>query len=311
MKPRFTNQIAIAVIAVVILILFLNPFVTIESGQVGIKKTFGEYSYRELEPGIHLIVPIVQSVQKVDVRVQTINYTTSGTREGKGLVRRKPIQVLDQRGLPIVIELTVQFRLIKDKASETVERWGLDWSEKIINPTVREVVRDVVGSYPAEIIPTKRQEIAVGISDKIKERIKEISEDAVSIVGVQLRNVELPNEIAQKIKEVQVAKQEAAKMVYIEERAKREQQVKIIEAETKKLERIKKAEGASASKIKEAEGIAKANELIQRSITDKMIRWKELDVEMELARSIRDNPNATVFINTPSSNLHMWLKKKE
>ncbi len=311
MKFPHLNKIGIVILVLIILVLFLNPFVTIESGEVGIKKTFGKFNLEELTPGMHLILPLAQSVEKVDVRVQTINYTTTGAREGKGLIRRKPIQVLDQRGLPINIELTVQFTLDRLKAAETVARWGIDWREKIINPTVREVVRDVVGSYPAERIPTMRQDIAVGISKEIKEKIKSISGGSVTIVGVQLRNVELPTEIAQKIKEVQVAKQEAEKTVYLEEKAKREQQVRLIQAETMKLEKIKEAEGKSLSKIKEAEGIAKANSLIQKSITPEVINWKELDVQLAIAQSLRQNPNATVFLNTPPSNLHMWLEKSK
>jgi len=312
MKFPFTNKIGIVVVAIIILVLFLNPFVTIETGHVGIKKTFGKFGTSELEPGIHLILPLMQTVQKVDVRVQTINYTKTSAREAEGISRRNHIQVLDQRGLPIAIELTVQFRLVKERASETVARWGTDWAEKIVNPTVREVVRDIVGGYPGELIPIKRQKIAIGISEKIKEKITSISNNSVTIVGVQLRNVQLPAEIAQKIKEVQVAKQEAEKTVYIEEKAKREQQVKIIQAETKKLERIKHAEGVAQSRINEAAGTAKANRLIQKSITPDVITWKELDVQMEVAKSLQKNPNATVFLNIPTSNnFHMWLDKKQ
>ena len=311
MKFPLKNQIGIAIAIIVVGFLLFNPIVTIESGEVGILKTWGKFSPEEQMPGIHFIFPGMQRIQKVDVRVHTINYSRSERTERAGILNRPPIQVLDQRGLPIIIEQTVQFRLIKDRASETVARWGTEWDIKIINPTVREVVRDVVGNFPAELIPIKRQEIALGIADKVKERIKVISENSIEIVGVQLRNVELPPEIAQKIKEVQVAKQEVERTVHLEEKAKRVQKVKLIEAETEKLEKIKKVEGEAQKSIKEAEGVAQANRLIQKSISPEVIRWKNLDVQMRVAESLKSNQNATVFLNTPqATGLHMWLEKK-
>lgn len=307
----FKNQIGIIIAAIVLFFILFNPVVTIQSGEIGILKTFGKFDHTELKPGIHIVIPGVQSVEKVNVKVLSINYSRTDTIEKEGIINRPAIQVLDQRGLPILIEQTVQFRLIPDLASETVERWGVDWDIKIINPTVREVVRDVVGNYPAEVIPIKRQEIAVGISDKIKEKIGAISDNAIEIVGVQLRNVELPAEIAQKIKEVQVAKQEAEKTIYVEEKAKRTQQVKLIEAETAKLEKITRAEGIAVSTIKQAEGQAKANRLIQQSLSPQVIQWKNLDVQMKVAESLKTNQNATIFLNTPgAAGLHMWLDKK-
>lgn len=311
MNFPFKNQLGIVIAIVIILIIFLNPVVTIQSGQVGILKTFGKFDHTELLPGLHFIIPGAQSVEKVDVKVYTFNYSRTDTRDKPGILNLPPIQVLDQRGLPIIIEQTVQFRLVQSMASETVARWGHDWSIKIINPTVREVVRDIVGNFPAELIPIKRQEIAVQIDASVRAKIAIISEKSVEIVGVQLRNVELPPEIAQKIKEVQVAKQEAEKTIYLEEKAKRVQQVKIIEAETEKLERITRAEGESKSRITIAEGIAKANTLIQKSITPKIIEWKSLDVQLKVAESLKTNQKTTIFLNTPNSaDLHMWLDKK-
>ena len=98
-------------------------------------------------------------------------------------------------------------------------------------------------------------------------------------------------------------------MKYIEEKALREQKVRKIKAETEKLERIIKAEAEAQAKIKEAEGIAKANELISRSITPNLLRWKELEVQQKIAESISKNPNVKLFLNVPnSSNLHMWIE---
>jgi len=282
-------------------IILFNSFTIVESGKVGIKITLGKYDNEELPAGFHLKIPFVQEIREVDVRVRTINYKGAKDLPDKeGVIYKPSITVLDERGLPISVELTVQYRLIPDRASETVQEWGWNWEEKLVNPSVRDVVRDVIGQYPAEQIPLKREEIAIRIKEGIEKTVKEVSQNSVEVVGVLLRNVLLPEEIQQKIKEVQIAKQEAEKMKYVEEKALREQKVRKIRAETEKLERVIKAEG-----------ISKANELISKSITTNLLKWKELEVQQKVAESISQNPNVKLFLNVPSSsNLHMWLNEE-
>jgi len=288
-----------------------SPFKTIESGHVGVKITLGKYDDEELKPGLHFKIPVIQKIKEVDVKVHAINYKGARDLEDReGVINKPAITVLDERGLPIEVELTTQYRLLPSEVSETLQEWGNNWEEKLVNPVVREVVRDVIGHYPAEIIPTKRPEIATKIEEGIRKEIKKQSKGAVQVIGVQLRNILLPPEIQRKIKEVQLAKQEAERMKYVEEQAKREQEVKRIQAETEKLQKIIKAQAEAEAKLKRAEAEAKANEMISKSITPNILKWKELMVEEKIAESLEKNPNVKLFLNVPQSgNFHMWLKQ--
>ena len=290
----------------------LSSLTTIESGYVGVKSTFGKFDNQELSPGLHFKIPLVQEIIPVDVRVHTINYKgRTDKADTEGIINKPSITVLDERGLPVNVELTVQYKLIPDMASEMLQRWGFKWEEKLINPTVREVVRDVIGKYPAEQIPVKRPEIAAKIEEGIRKQLSQISKIngkvSVQVVGVQLRNIFLPPEIQRKIKEVQIAKQEAEKMKYVEEKAKREQEVKKIQAETKKIQIVIAAQARAEAKLTEAKAIAESNKLISQSITPQVLKWKELEVQKVMAESIRKNPNTTLFINLPQANTHLWL----
>jgi regulator of protease activity HflC (stomatin/prohibitin superfamily) len=294
----------------------LNSYTVIESGKVGVLSTFGKYDPEELPPGLHLKIPLIQKIQRVDVRVHTITY--KGRVDGPdkaGIINKPAITVLDKRGLPVEVELTVQYQLLPDMASEMLKEWGRNWEEKLINPTVREVVRDVIGQYPAELIPTKRPEITTKIENEIRKRIKEVGtiegKPSVKVVGVQLRNILLPYEIQRKIKEVQIAKQEAEKMKYIEEKARREQEVRKIQAETRKIQMVIEAQAKAEAKLTEAKAMAEANKILSKSITPELLKWKELEVQHELVESLRKNPNTTLFINIPAGNFHMWLKENK
>lgn len=273
-------------------------------------------------PGLHFKIPIIQDIKIVDVKVHTINYKGSQDRPDKeGLIEKPSINVLDERGLPVRIELTVQYRLIPDQASEMIQEWGWNWEDKLVNPTIRDVVRDVIGEYPAEKLPVKRQEIGVKIEEGIKKAIKNVSKNKVQVIGVQLRDIKLPPRIAQKIEEVQIAKQEAEKMKYVEEKAKKEQEVRRIKAETEKIEkiikaeaeaekRVKEAEGRAKARILEAEAQAKANRLLSKSIDKKILEWKEIQVQEKLMEAIKENKNNNIFLNIPQGNMHYWLNKR-
>ena len=304
-------KIAIGIVVLIIIFLMLSPFQTIESGTVGIKITLGKFDNQELKSGLHFKIPFIQDIEIVDVKVHTIHY--KGSNEGYeryGVLEKPAIGVLDERGLPVRIELTVQYRLLPNEASEMIQEWGWNWEEKLVNPTIRDVVRDVIGEYPAEKLPIKRQEIGVKIQEGIKKAIRKGSKGKVEVVGVQLRDIQLQPKISQKIEEVQIANQEAEKMKYVEEKARRVQEVKKIQAETEKIEKVIKAEAEALKRIKEAEGRAKANQLISQSITPNVLKWKQLEVQEKMAEAIKQNPNATVFLNTPSGNMHYWLNKK-
>jgi len=310
----------IIVFIALIAFLILNPFVIIESGTVGVKATLGKFHNQELMPGFHLKTPIVDKVIKVDTKVHTINYKGDKDLPDKqGVIFKPSINVLDERGLPVKIELTAQYRIIPDQASELLQEWGRNWEDKLVNPTIRDVVRDVIGQYPAEKLPVKRQEIAVKIEQGIKENMRKTSKGKVEVIGVQLRDIKLPPRIAQKIEEVQIAKQEAEKMKYVEEKAKKEQEVRKIRAESEKIEKIIRAEGEAERKIKEAEGKAKAkileaeaqakaNKLLSQSIDQNILKWKNLQVQEKLMEAIKENKNNNIFLNTPQGNMHYWVK---
>jgi len=67
-------------------------------------------------------------------------------QRGSGIKRNAAISVLDARGLPVSIELTVQYKLEPSTAPQTIATWGMSWEDKIINPVVRDVTRSVIGN---------------------------------------------------------------------------------------------------------------------------------------------------------------------
>ena len=65
------------IIAIIALFVIAKPFVTIQSGEVGVKSNLGKYDPTPLGAGIHFFVPFIQDVFIIDTRVRIINYTSN------------------------------------------------------------------------------------------------------------------------------------------------------------------------------------------------------------------------------------------
>lgn len=107
------------------------------------------------------------------------------------------------------MELTVQYTPLADQASEILSHYGRNDFEKLINPIVRDVVRDVIGRYPAEKIAADRTAIAEEIRQLLREKFKKLP---FRLEEVALRDIQLPATVLKKIEEVQLAKQEEQRL---------------------------------------------------------------------------------------------------
>ena len=280
------QQVGVVLVAVILIALGYSAFYTIKSGTVGVVATFGEFSEDVSLPGLHFKFPLVQRVYVFDVKLQTANYKgkqDQGSR--KGLYVKPYIEVLDSKNLPIGIELSVQFTPIREQANVILEKYGNNYYEKLINPLVRNVVRDVVGGYVAEDIANKRGEIGKQIIVMLD---KSFEKTPFTLNNVALRNIKLPQIVLKKIEEVQLAKQEEQRLGMVEKQARKEQEIKTIKANTKlievttqaKAEAEKKRIGADAKAYqieKEAEAVASANTMIARSISQPLIDYKAIE----------------------------------
>ena len=227
-----------------------------------------------------------------------------------GLRRNPAIQVLDKRGLTVNIDLAVQYRLRPETAPHTIEKWGASWEEKIINSKVREVVRDVIGRYPAEELPKMRNEIAKAIETKIKEAIDSLPGKPVILISVELRNIDLPPKIKEQIERVQIAKQEVTIAEQMKEKAKqdalRKAEIAKGEAQKKRIE----AQGEADKIMIEANAQAKANVVISKSLSNELLELEQIKTQREFNKALQQNRNAQIFLTPGGAVPNIWIDTK-
>jgi regulator of protease activity HflC (stomatin/prohibitin superfamily) len=324
--PNFLNEfgkktgLMYAIIGLIALLVIAKPFVVINSGEVGIKATAGKYEKDPLRPGLHFFIPFLQQVMVVDTKVRSINYTASRGHDmssrsykmggASGVMNVPSISALDARGLLISIDITVQYRLKPDTAPQTIATYGTSWEEKIVNPIVRDVVRNVVGRYKAELLPLKRNEIAAEIKLGIEKQINAKAGQPVELATVNLREIILPPKIVEQIERVQIAKQEADRVQLEVERAKQEAEKKAALAQGDADARKIRAQGqADAVKI-EADASAYANVEIAKSLTPEILRLKQIEVQGKFNQALSVNKNAQIFLTPGGSTPNIWVDSK-
>lgn len=324
--PEFLNNFSkktgwiYALMALITLLVIAKPFVVINSGEVGIKATAGKYEKDPLRPGLHFFIPFLQDVMVVDTKVRSINYTRNVDHDmarqsyriggESGVINVPSITALDARGLIISVDITVQYRLKPDTAPQTIATYGTSWEEKIINPIVRDVVRNVIGGYKAEELPVKRNDIANAIKINIEKQVEQKPGQPVELATVNLREIVLPPKIVEQIERVQIAKQEADRVQLEVERAKQEAEKKAALAKGDADARKIRAQGqADAIKI-EADARAYENIHIGKSLTPEMLRLKQIEVQSKFNEALKENNNAQIFLTPGGSTPNIWLDSK-
>lgn len=135
-----------------------------------IKFRFGKY-VKTLEPGLRWIIPLVETIQIVDIRVITINIDSQ--------------EVMTEDNVPCSIDGVVFFRVSNpEKAVLEVEKYTF-----AIMQLSQAALRDVCGKVELDTILSKREEMGKNIKSIVE---KETMEWGIEIIGVKIKDIQLP-----------------------------------------------------------------------------------------------------------------------
>ena len=225
-----TKKMIRGIVGVVIaLIILVNVIITIPSGNTGVQSLFGKVKDKELSEGLHIINPFV-AINNMSIRTE--EYTMSSTTGEGEKAEADQISALTKEGLPIDLDITIQYRLVEDQASEVYRKLGLNYQEKIIRPVIRSVIREIIARYDAkDVYSEKRSEITLSIKESL---VKAIEPRGILIEQVLLRNVILPDKLSSSIQAKLQSEQEAQRYDFVLNKEKKEAERKRIEAEGQK-----------------------------------------------------------------------------
>ena len=321
-----TKLITIGMIALVLAIFGLANINIIESGEVGIKKVGGKYEKEPMHAGFHWTAPWV-SVEIIDAHLHSINYVVSkhdGARikidhdMTDGVMTVSSIRATDSRGLLIDVDISVRYQINESVIPQTISTYGRGWEEMLVNPIVRDSVRDAIAHFPAESIPTKRTEIGVMIETTLSTKIEALKNTPLFYAGANLREVTLPKKINDNILLVQEARQQeersqratalaAQEALRIKEVAQGLAREKEIQADAAAYVVLAQNQAAATAIVISAQANAdsiklvavaqaEANDKIAASLTEELLLQQAIDGRTELYKNpalkiVPDNAN--------------------
>jgi regulator of protease activity HflC (stomatin/prohibitin superfamily) len=165
----------------------------------GIVFTLGKFSGIR-SPGLNIIIPIIQSIRKVDVRSTPVDVPKQ--------------EVITKDNVTVGVDAVVYFRVI-DPAKAVLETTNYSYATAQF---AQAALRDVVGNVELDEVLAKREQISAQIKQIVDA---ETDKWGIDVENVKIQNIELPQDM----------KRAMAKQA----EAERERRANIINADGEKL----------------------------------------------------------------------------
>lgn len=244
LKPPKSMIIWIVLAVLVVVVLVANPFAMIGAGERGVVMNFGAVQDKVLDEGLHFIIPIMQKVVRMDVRVQKSQTDATAASSDIQLTRST---------------IALNYKIEADKANWVYQNIGTQFKSRIIDPAVQEVVKAVTARYTAVDLITKRDKVREEIRELLKQRLANYH---ITVVDFAIIDFQFSEQFARAIESKQTAEQLALKAERDLDRIKIEalQKIAAAQAEAESLRLQKENVSPDLIKLRQIEAAMAAIE---------------------------------------------------
>ena len=167
---EYSFAIIIFVLFVVVVPLLLKTLIIIDQYERGIVLFLGKYSHT-LDPGLNIVIPILQRVIKVDIRITTSDIPQQ--------------EVITKDNVPVGINAVVYFQVTKpEDAVLKIQDYTY-----AITQYAQTALRDIIGGVELDTLLTERQKLA----DEIKQIVdQETTSWGIDVTAIKIQDIEVP-----------------------------------------------------------------------------------------------------------------------
>lgn len=244
MKSRFSLYIILPFVAA--------SCTVIRPGEVGVKQKLGKLEDRVRQPGAVAINPFTTRVIKASVQTNDLELSLS---------------LPSKEGLSIVSQISILYRLEQEKVPSVIRNLGLNY-ETIIANVFRSASADVCAQFFAKDMHSGMR---ASIEEEIRKKMTSILvPQGILVESVLMKSIQLPAGLAKSVEEKLQAEQDAMRMDFVLQQARKEAERKIIEAK----------------------GISDAQKILSEGLTEPIIRLRSIEAFDQLSKS----PNAKIIV---------------
>ena len=200
---QYTLWGAMALVAVLVL---FSSFYTIRSTERGVLSTFGKMSDEVIEDGLHMKIPFIQTIKRVNVQQKKF--------DGRENSYTRDVQTSE-------VEYTINYDLVRENVSKLMKNVGDDYHNRIVVPFIRSAMKQSFGNFAATEIVENRD----AVRREIEQSLRSVLDSTYFMnIQFQITNIDFDDDFETAIKEKQVAEQNALKAknvtIQVEELAK-------------------------------------------------------------------------------------------
>ncbi len=245
-KPR---TIGILIILLIIFIFLWSSFALVPAGHRGVVLWWGSVEKRVMGEGLNFKVPMAERVIKVDVRVQPHPF--------------KEIDAASKEYQMVKLTGMMNFHIDPSYVNDLYQKVGLDFANKVIDPAFNDFVKEVVPIYQITEILPKREEVRKRAMTKLGENLARYH---IIVDDIYFANIRFSPEYEKAVEAKQVAQQQV----------ETQRQV-LFQREIEAQQKVATAKGEAESISVVAQGQAKANEALSRSISPILVQYKTIE----------------------------------
>ncbi|MDO8953368.1 MAG: SPFH domain-containing protein [Gammaproteobacteria bacterium] len=248
---------------VIIALLVLSSFFTVEQQKVAIIERLGKF-VRVARPGLNTKIPLLERVAgRVSLRIQQLNIAVDTKTSDNVFVH---------------MTVSIQYAAIPDHVYEAF--YKLSDPEKQIQAYVFDVVRAQVPSITLDEVFEKKEQIALAVGKELAETMKEFG---FSILKALVTDIDPDEKVKAAMNEIN-----AATRLRVAANEK---------GEAEKILKVKQAEGEAESMRLQGEGLAKARQAIIYGLKDSVEDFRKA-VPEATANSVMNLVLTTQYYDT-------------
>ena len=244
-----SRMIAGILIVLLGLVLATSSLTIISEGTVGVKYRLGKIVATDLEPGVHFVVPFIESVRKVDVTEQIyVMDVSTYTRD---------TQTVDS------LDIQVNYYYSKADLDTLIRSIGINNVEpKLIMPNLTSVLKNEVGKYKAEELIANRSQLEMDIEQSLSEKLTQYG---VIISRVSIQDIEFESAFEQVVEQKVAAEQKAMTV-----------QNETIQKQEEAKQKVIAAQAEADAILVKAQAEAEANQLLSESLSGDLLNYYKI-----------------------------------
>jgi len=218
------RTILIGVIAALVVLLIADGVFTVDQRERALVLRFGAVTRADLEPGLHLKLPIAEEAKKFDGRILTLD--------------SRPERYFTLEKKPLIVDSFAKWRVGDVQRFYTASSGDATRARNLLAQRVNEGLRNQISRRDMhEVISGQRDELMAELTHQLNEEMTR--EMGVEVIDVRVKKIDLPPEVSSAVYERMNSEREIEAQQHratgreqeLGIRADAERQVVVIEAE--------------------------------------------------------------------------------